>query len=67
MTTATKAARRCPEGGGHHMVYETPNGPLSRGACKKCGFTEEVFAAHSTDRFEGGWKDIHSLEFGGGS
>lgn len=67
MTTATKTDRRCVSGGAHHMVYEPPNGPLASGACKKCGFAEQVFTAHPTDRAEGGWKDFHSVVIGGGS
>ncbi len=25
----------------HHWVYESPNGPTSKGVCKKCGETRE--------------------------
>jgi len=35
------AAAFCPDGQPHHWLIDIPNGPTSRGICKKCGSMRE--------------------------
>lgn len=54
ISTATATGTRCV----HHYVFETPNGPLARGACKHCGEVKHSPNVCLLDRDGSTWKDF---------